>query len=75
MDELFSLELPQVEDPLKAVEKLKSSFTGAVHTAASLADVEKLNLSPDHKFLLIIELPTPADVRDEEQAIASNGIT
>ncbi|RUS87975.1 hypothetical protein EGW08_004253 [Elysia chlorotica] len=71
MDENFSLEIPQVEDPLKAVEGLKLSFAGAVHSADSLAAVEKLNLGPDQKFLLIVELQPSSDL-SEEQAIASN---
>ncbi|GFR75725.1 V-type proton ATPase subunit S1 [Elysia marginata] len=72
IEEHFSLELPQVEDPLKAVEKLKSSFAGVVHTAGSLEAVKKLNLQPKQKFLLIIELTPSTHVHDEEQAIASN---
>ena len=74
MDEYFSLEIPQVKDPLKAVKELKSSFVGAVHTADSLAAVEKLNLGPSQKFLLIVELSPSSDLNDEEQTIASNGM-
>ncbi|KAK3751673.1 hypothetical protein RRG08_065579 [Elysia crispata] len=75
MDEYFSLEIPQVKDPLKAVKELKSSFVGAVHTADSLAAVEKLNLGPSQKFLLIVELSPSSDLNDEEQTIASNDVT
>lgn len=72
IEEHFSLELPQVEDPVKAVEKLKSSFAGAILTANSLETVEKLNLNPKQKFLLIVELSPSEKFHDEEQAIASN---
>ncbi|GFO21779.1 V-type proton ATPase subunit s1 [Plakobranchus ocellatus] len=72
MEEHFSLELPQIENPLQAIDKLKSSFAGALHTATSLSDVEKLDLAPNKKFLLIVELTPSARVGDKEQAITLN---
>lgn len=72
MEDNLSLEVPRVKDPHLAVEKLKSSYEGVVHTASCLHDVENLNLDDQKPFLLIIQL-SPINKDDQESTIRQNG--
>ncbi|CAG5120629.1 unnamed protein product, partial [Candidula unifasciata] len=72
MEDHFSLELPQVANPSKAIEKLKASFTGAVHTVKSVEEVEALTLDKDKRVLIIVQLKPVRGHNDHENIIQQN---
>uniref|UniRef100_A0A0B7ANW2 V-type proton ATPase subunit S1/VOA1 transmembrane domain-containing protein n=1 Tax=Arion vulgaris TaxID=1028688 RepID=A0A0B7ANW2_9EUPU len=75
MENHFSMELPQVSNPCDAVEKLKASFSGDVHTVTSVDQVESLNLDKDKKVLIIVHLNPVTGQKDQENVIQQNDAT
>jgi len=72
MEENFSLELPQVANVSSAVEELSRSYAGATHSVNSAEELDKLDLSQDQPFLLMVHLSSTAENVNEEDAIAKN---
>lgn len=75
IDNNYSAELPQVENPHVAVEKLKDSFSGDVHSVKSVEELERLDLSEGKKVLLMVHLSPLSGQKDVENAIQENDAT
>lgn len=73
MDDNFSIHLPAVSSPVKALQSLKKGFEGKVHEVMTAAGVDDLDLDPGMMNLIIVHLSPAAGVKSEEEAIASNG--
>lgn len=57
MDEHFSVQLPHVKSPLKALETLRKSYSGKVHELEAPYDVNSLSLVPEKTNLIVVHLP------------------
>ncbi|OWF40426.1 V-type proton ATPase subunit S1 [Mizuhopecten yessoensis] len=72
MDENFSVQLPAVSSPERALDMLKKAFKGNVHDVTIPADVNGLNLGSSVTNLIIVHLTPASGVQSEEETIASN---
>ncbi|BFZ08195.1 hypothetical protein BsWGS_11233 [Bradybaena similaris] len=72
MEDHFSLELPQVANPSEAIDKLKESFPGDVHTVRSAKELEGLALDKDKRFLIMVQLNPVSGQKDHENTILQN---
>ncbi|XP_064605643.1 V-type proton ATPase subunit S1-like [Liolophura sinensis] len=57
MDEHFSVQLPQVKSPSKALETLQKTYSGKVQELEAPYDVNSLSLVPEKTNLIVVHLP------------------
>ncbi|KAK3103067.1 hypothetical protein FSP39_016210 [Pinctada imbricata] len=73
MDEHFSVNLPSVISPGKAITQLIKMFDGKVHQAKTVNDIGKLNLG--EPSLIIVTLEPVHGSSNEEKVVAKNDQT
>ena len=72
MDDQFSVHLPAVTDPTKAIDTLTNTFNGQVIRVDKPEDLTSLKLDDGKKFLIIVTL-APVLGKDEAKTFKHNG--
>ena len=76
MDENYSVNLPAVTAPASAIEDLSSTFKGEVIRVDNAQDIDKLDMTKDKSYLIIVSLK-PINCKTEKEEYRSfqkNGI-